>query len=123
MRVVLLVAALVLLWGVSHTPELAFVFLLFIPIGIRDAMVRAWVGGEQLHVRNFWRRYDLERTDIESFSVGESLSGRGGRLRTVEANLRDGGTRRLSATRRRSGAHNQADDICTQLNAWLHAGA
>ncbi len=119
------------LYGISDTPQVAVAFAPVVPAAVRMAMVRVWVDGDRLRVRNFWRSYTLERTGISGFGVEDTLGGRGGRNRTVYAQLVDGGTRRLAATRRfyraflaflpTEGKHNGADEICNELNAWLAA--
>jgi hypothetical protein len=116
---------------IAHTPELAVPFALVVPIAVREAMTRVWVDGDRLRVCNFWRTYELDRADIAGFGVGDTLGGRGGRHRTVFAQLADGSTRNLSATRRfyrkflaflpAEGKRNEADDLCMALNAWLQA--
>ena len=132
---VMFAGLLALFWAVSDTPQVALVWVPFAAIAIRIGAVRAWVDGDRLRVRNFWRSYDLPRQEIVRFDVNDLRWGQAQRARAVEVVVRYRRKRvRLSATlfsyfsfpfRPGPGnyKHNQADAIAADLNAWLHTGA
>ena len=118
-----------LLWGVSDTPQLALVCLPVVLIAIRIAMTRVWVDPGGLHVRNFFRTHHVDPSEIVRFVVDDSQDGRTTRRRVVVVDLVGPRTLRMLATRfpyrklvarrPRADAHNQADEICDELNTWL----
>ena len=121
------------LFAVSDTPLVALAFVPLVPVAARVAVIRAWVDGDRLHVRNFWRTYDLGRGEISHFEVIDDIDFRTSRRRMVYVCLPDRRRRAVSATKRvyrkllaflpKTGKRNDADEICERLNDWLRSGA
>ena len=129
-----LFALLALLFVVGGTAEAAIPLVVVVPAAIRVAMVRVWLDDDRLHVRNFWRTLDLARPDIEFFGIEDTLGGKASRRHLVFVQLRDGRTRRLSATTRYlSGAaarrhpdefprHGDSSEDSSQRSYWWGGG-